>query len=247
MIKILAVGNSFSQDATAYLDRICESANVNAFVRNLYIGGCPLELHAKAIADDTVLYQYQKRGEGTDRMVTLTEGLLLENWDIVTFQQKSHYSGIKDTYFPHITALSEYAKKLCPNAKQYVHKTWAYEHDFDRTELFSTYNNDQILMYTRLSEAYTLAAAAIDSPIIPSGDVIQTLRTKKPFDYLNGGLSLCRDGFHMSLDYGRYATAAAWYETIIGKDIRETTYAPKGTDPDIISLIRETVHDICNK
>ena len=51
-MKILAIGNSFSQDATRYLQDIAASAGENLFVRNLYIGGCSLEMHAKNITEN---------------------------------------------------------------------------------------------------------------------------------------------------------------------------------------------------
>jgi hypothetical protein len=83
--------------------------------------------------------------------------------------------------------------------------------------------------------------------MIPSGDVIQLLRKTEPFDYRNGGISLCRDGFHLSFDYGRYAAGAVWFETLVGGDIRDNSYAPENTHPKLISLIKETVHEVCNK
>ena len=45
MIKILAIGNSFSQDATHYLQQIAAADTVDMKVVNLYIGGCSLERH----------------------------------------------------------------------------------------------------------------------------------------------------------------------------------------------------------
>ena len=47
MIKILAIGNSFSQDATHYLHQIAAADHVDMKVVNLYIGGCPLTKHAE--------------------------------------------------------------------------------------------------------------------------------------------------------------------------------------------------------
>ena len=32
-------------------------------------------------------------------------------------------------------------------------------------------------------------------------------------------MSLCRDGFHMSLVYGRYLLGAVWYETLTGQSV----------------------------
>ena len=45
MLKILGLGNSFSWDATTYLDRIAD----DLYVRNLHIGGCSLEMHVDKI------------------------------------------------------------------------------------------------------------------------------------------------------------------------------------------------------
>ena len=41
-LKILAIGNSFSQDATAYLEPMAESAGMAVTVRNLCYLGCSL-------------------------------------------------------------------------------------------------------------------------------------------------------------------------------------------------------------
>ena len=43
MIRILAIGNSFSEDATYYLHQILEAAGVENLVVNLFIGGCQRE------------------------------------------------------------------------------------------------------------------------------------------------------------------------------------------------------------
>ena len=44
-MKILAIGNSFSQDATRYLHQIAKADNYDLTVVNLYIGGCSMETH----------------------------------------------------------------------------------------------------------------------------------------------------------------------------------------------------------
>ena len=45
MYKVLAIGNSFSEDATHFLHQICESSGIENEVVNLYVGGCSLERH----------------------------------------------------------------------------------------------------------------------------------------------------------------------------------------------------------
>ena len=44
-MNILAIGNSFSRDATAYLHQLLTASGMENTVVNLYIGGCSLERH----------------------------------------------------------------------------------------------------------------------------------------------------------------------------------------------------------
>ena len=45
-VRILAVGNSFSEDAIdQYFHELCEAAGKRVIIGNLYIGGCSLERH----------------------------------------------------------------------------------------------------------------------------------------------------------------------------------------------------------
>ena len=44
-MKLLSIGNSFSQDAQRYLHRIAAAAGESLKCVNLYIGGCSLRTH----------------------------------------------------------------------------------------------------------------------------------------------------------------------------------------------------------
>ena len=96
-----------------------------------------------------------------------------------------------------------------------------------------------------VSETTTSFAEKYSLPLIPSGKAIQAIRKLPAFDYANGGLSLCRDGFHMSYDYGRYALACVWTEMLLGANVLNAGFAPEGTDPVLLAQIRQTVHDVC--
>ena len=85
--------------------------------------------------------------------------------------------------------------------------------------------------------------------LIPCGDVIQALRAEEPFRYENGGISLCRDGFHMSRTYGRYAVACAWVMALTGASLEFCDFLPEEegelpADPELLALIRETVESL---
>jgi hypothetical protein len=78
-VKILFIGNSFSQDTTKYLESI---AGGELFVRNLYIGGCSLKMHAENIQQANPAYAYEKDAECT-AMVSINDALLFEKWDVI--------------------------------------------------------------------------------------------------------------------------------------------------------------------
>ena len=103
-------------------------------------------------------------------------------------------------------------------------------------------------MYEKLAQAYREAAKTIGVRLIPCGDVIQNLRKREPFLYGHGGMSICRDGFHMNVIYGRYLLAAVWYKNLTGRKICENTYVPHTSlapnavcDERVLRIIKETV------
>ena len=246
MIKILAIGNSFSQDATRYFKAVADSVGIDIKVVNLYIGGCPLELHAEHVRDGKASYMYQLNGELTERFVSLQEMLQEDSWDMVTIQQASGYSGLPESYEPHGTVLLDLVKSYVPEAKIWFHETWAYEQDSEHRH-FVWYDNSQKTMFEKICGAAEPFAQKHGLGLIPCGRVIQMLRQLPEFDYANGGLSLCRDGFHMSLDYGRFALAATWVEVLLGGNVLESSFAPEDTDPALIGLIRREVHRFCRE
>lgn len=243
MIKILSIGNSFSQDATAMLHDIAESAQTELYVVNLFIGGCSLKTHWENAQADQQAYSCEQNGKETGRFVSIKDALLEENWDFVTLQQASHDSGILETYHPYVELLSDYITAYAPLSKQLLHQTWAYEIDSGH-ECFYLYENSQELMFDKLKAAYSAAASQIHADIIPCGEVIQGLRGLVPFQYATGGVSLCRDGFHMGWVFGRYAVAAVWYETLTKKSILDSNFFPceEQADRELILLIKDYVH-----
>lgn len=252
-VKILAIGNSFSEDATHYLHKIAKLGGIDTKVVNLYIGGCSLETHLNNIKEDAKLYLYQRDGLSTGNYVSIKDALLEEDWDFVVTQQASHDSGLQETYYPYIHEIFQYIKEHAPKAEALLQETWAYEIDSTHG-CFGRYNNNQLEMYKKLHEAYNVAASEMGVRIIPCGDVVQEVRTKEPFQYGQGGRSLCRDGFHMGYIYGRYLLAATWYEVILERNILDNSYLPETVfapaaevDIDKLELIKECVHEIVEK
>ena len=244
--KILAIGNSFSQDAAKYLQPMAQSAGRDLNIVNLYIGGCPLEHHWNNASNDAPLYDHERNGAEADCKCSIRQALQEDGWDVVTLQQASGDSGVKESYEPYLRELSAYVKGLAPQAAQWIHQTWAYESDSTHPH-FSRYDGQEG-MYQALRKCYSEAASEIGAKIIPVGDVIQTLRGKKPFLYAEGGYSLCRDGFHLSLDYGRYAAAATWLYKLTGilPDESFRPFEGNTAETDVLAMIRSTIPSVCD-
>ena len=122
-MKILCIGNSFSQDATHYLHQIARSNGDDIQVANLYIGGCPLEKHFRNMHSEERVYNLMYNGQTTYFMVSIKEALLNRSWDIVTVQQASPSSPKPATYTPYGEELVAYVRKLCPKAKVQILRT----------------------------------------------------------------------------------------------------------------------------
>ena len=230
MMKILAIGNSFSEDASAYIHQMAEIAGYDVQIVNLYIGGCPLERHWQNV-ENNGYYDYHRNGVKSARRMTIAEALDMDTWDVIVTQQASHDSGWLCSYEPFLPLLVDYIKRKAPSAKLYLQETWAYEHGSTHGN-FMRYNRDQQLMYDKLHECYTQVAKKYSLGLIPSGTVIQKLRQLSEFHVPTGGLSLCRDGFHMSFDYGRYTLACVWLKTLLGLELEPIAYIPESVNLD---------------
>lgn len=225
VIRILAIGNSFSEDAVEQnLYEIARAEGIELVIGNLYHPGCPLERHANNIRHDTPDYQYRKivRGKKTNTPnTTISQALADEDWDYVSVQQASHYSGLPCTYFPYLEELVTYVKqRVRPDTRIMFHMTWAYAADSDH-DGFRHYKHNQSVMYSTIVNAAKIAAKKIDFDIIiPSGTAIQNARTSSIGDSLN------RDGYHLSLCSGRYTAACTWFESIFGISCVGNPYTP---------------------
>lgn len=250
MIRVLAIGNSFSQDATHYLHQIAAADQVNMQVMNLYIGGCSLERHWNNILSEAEDYLCEVNGESTGNYISIQQALRLEDWDYVVTQQASHDSGLPETYHPYLENMANYIHQQRPAAQLLLQQTWAYEIDSLHVK-FGNYGHSQEEMYQKLSAAYKNAAQLLGVRLIPCGDVIQALRKKEPFLYNQGGMSLCRDGFHMNVIYGRYLLAAVWYRTLTGNSVRNNSYIPATKlapnvvcNERILDVVRQSVDEL---
>lgn len=236
-MKVLSIGNSFSEDAHIYLYNSAKERGIDLETVNIAIGGCSLQRHWENIVNNSVSYLYNANGgeEWEKDLVSVEQVLKSHTFDAVTLQQVSGYSGEYQSYQPYLNNIILYVRKYQPNAKLYIHRTWAYEIDSQHGD-FPRYNSDQKTMYEAICKSTDKIANEIGASLILSGSVIQALREALPeFDYKNGGKSLCRDGFHLS-DYGRFAVSLTWLATLTKKVVNPMPFK----DYDI-----ETINKTC--
>lgn len=218
-LKVLAIGNSFSNNTTDYLYDIAVAEGMTEVViGRLYFGACSVERHARNARMDVPEYTYYKNTTGQweqTENVTMLQGLQDEDWDIITLQQSSGNSGLPGTYESVLDELITYvnANKTNPDAKLVWHMTWAYQQDSEHKD-FANYGNDQQNMYNAIVQTtqQVILPNAAFSGVIPAGTAIQNARTSYFSD------NLTADGYHLN-DLGKVITGYMWYAAFAGKTL----------------------------
>ena len=165
-----------------------------------------------------------------------------EEWDYISFQQASHFSGMPLTYEPYLEELMTYVRSKCKKKTKFIfHSTWAYSKDSKHQD-FPKYGCSQEQMFNDIIQ--TTEDVMDTYPInilVPAGTAIQNARTSKLGDSLN------RDGYHLQLVYGRYTAACTWFEAIFHKSVIGNTYSPKGITEEQKHIAQEAAHAAVKK
>ena len=223
-IKILAIGNSFSVDAMEYLWHIFKDAGYDRVeLGNLYIGGCSLDTHWSKIQSGRASYTYYENTYGNWKSSTSSANAAIKakDWDIITVQQSSDFSGVASSY-SNLNNILRYIENNTPEKTKILwHMTWAYQSNSTHSA-FPTYDKNQMTMYNAIVSAVSseILTNSQISGVIPSGTTVQNLRTS----YF--GDTLTRDGYHMSYSYGRYATALTWFAYISEMSVEDIDWVP---------------------
>ena len=239
VLRILAIGNSFSEDAVEQnLWNIAQADSVQMIIGNMYIGGCTIERHVNNLQDNKADYAYRKIGldgiKTNTRNFTLAQAIADEPWDYISVQQASGVSGLYESY-AQLPELVAWIRMVAPQAKVVFHQTWAYSQTSTHQE-FPNYDSDQITMYYAIQDASARAVKDNDIDIlIPSGRAVQYARCMVPEK------NITRDGYHLNMRYGRFIAAATWYETLTGKSILNNPYRPQNIDEEELAKAKLAV------
>jgi hypothetical protein len=241
VIRVLAIGNSFSQDAVEqYLYELAHAQGDSLVIGNAYIGGCSIDRHYTNLVKDSALYAYRKIVGGVRserRKWTLKKILRDEQWDIISLQQASQLTGDPES-FRNLPLLKRLVQSYTTNFHvEFVwHMTWAYAEDF-KSPLFYPYDNNQRKMYSYIVSTMLTVMPTISYPrIIPTGTAIQLVRLRMG-DILN------RDGMHLSYTLGRYTAACTWCEFLTGRIVDGNSYYPATISESEAQICQEEAHE----
>ncbi|MBO9657288.1 MAG: DUF4886 domain-containing protein [Chitinophagaceae bacterium] len=190
-LRLFLIGNSFSQNASKYLPEISRQGGHPLVIGRAEIGGCPLQRHWDSVAVNLIDSNRGKAYSGKSLKQLLSDG----DWDVITIQQASVFSGDEATYQPYARNLYNFIRQIQPQAKIVFHQTWPYRADAKsfcriKGDVFAK-NQEEMWKYSRA--AYHTMADSLGIQLIPVGDAFYavardaTWKYKKDtsFDYKN--------------------------------------------------------------
>lgn len=239
-IRVLCIGNSFSWDAVEQeLAPLCEAEGKAIVIGNLYYGGCSLEQHHTFLMKDTGAYSFRYIEQGVRTLnegYSLRQALKLMKWDYISFQQASHDSGIQSSYEPYLGDLIDSVRAYQPDAQLCWMQTWSYSQDAKHPQFPRYQKNQQIMDDSIHNATFALLKRYPGLMLIPCGKAITLARQTKLGD------TLCRDGYHLNYEYGRYTAACVWYELLTGKNCKRNQYMNPEMTTEQRQLTQQAAH-----
>ncbi|MBE7080649.1 MAG: DUF4886 domain-containing protein [Clostridiales bacterium] len=258
-LKLLMIGNSFSQDTVNWLPQIASSLGFQSqdiVIGNLVIGGCTLATHYANSQSNAAEYEFTYYQNGVwvngsnGPKQTMEYGIRFTNWDFISLQQQSGNSGNPDSYNSDLTGLVKYVQSRATNTNMKLvwNMTWAYP---SSSNWFGgLYSNSQANMYNAIVS--TVQAKIVPNEefrlISPAGTAIQNGRTSYiGDDYTGDDVNKLnewnRDGAHLSVYEGRFMSSLTMFCTLTGYTPDEITYNPTNVDAKEAAVIRESVRN----
>lgn len=209
-LKVLAIGNSFTDDPTAYLDDIVISSGIDRSKLCLYvgvIGGSSLQTWAEKYNSNETVDIVRRVGLAS---VSTTSGTLKQifsqDWDIVVLNQLSNLAINYGSLNPHLKNIRSFIRQDCTNQKVCIawQSVWSYYKDY-------TDNPKGIIGWSDLCSVTKeqINKDGVDI-IIPTGTAIQNARGSS----LNTAHDITRDGRHLAFGIGRYIAACTWFQVL---------------------------------
>ena len=228
-LNVLAVGNSFAQDTFTWLPLVAKNLGFEKIrVARLYRGGCSIDMHMAYLEQNEPAYVYAVWDGSawiSRKNYTSADAIRDGHWDHIVIQHGtkdgSRYS--KPQSYEKLPKLIESIKDLAAGDPQIVfNMTWVGEANKPKSEM-PEYQD-------RLDDLYRDIAALTQTLILPMLGIRQVCPTGTAIQNLRQIYSgaLCRDGYHLSLDLGRFTAAVAFLHTLTGVPVDKLRWQPAG-------------------
>lgn len=230
-IKILAIGNSFTGDATSFLQKLARGGGKELTLFVAAVGGYSLEEHvARLQAFEADPKDPRGRPYGK-KDTSLREALQKEDWDVVTIQQSSVRSTKPETFEPSMTILVEYIRKHAPGARILLFEPWAYPDDY--YDQVKSLKLDHTSMRAKVKSVYQEVSEKTGIEIIPVGEAFERAGgSEAPITLTNPNDKHCNS-------QGRYLSGAVFYEAIFRDGVEGNSFRPpKVTSEEAKTLLR---------
>jgi hypothetical protein len=264
-LSLFIVGNSFSNNATHYLDTIAKENGYVISIGRAEIGGGSLEQHWKAA--ETFEYDSLSPAgrpyNGKSLKMLLNEG----KWKIVTLQQYSFLSSDSVSYIPYLKKLCHYIKMAQPEAEILLHQTWAYRRDSPGFSMIgvSVPARGQREMWEKSRKMYHHYASLLGLRIIPVGDAFWSVDSDKRDGYKKDPvynfdipvypqLPDQKNSLHVGYfwdqnqrfsfdsnhanDAGCFLGSLVWYATLFERSPRKVRFQPSDLSPTFAGRLR---------
>jgi hypothetical protein len=213
-IKILTIGNSFADNACAYLPQIAESLpGLGVVITKANIGGSSLEKHANLIEEcktDSTLKPYSGK-------YCLKELLQMDNYDFVTIQQVSKLSFQSGSFQPYAETLIKFIRTYSPQSEIIIHQTWAYNPNSPRLKDWGITRNE---MHGGLVESYDALASQYGLKVLRSGEAFYFAYKK------NRKINLWKEDHHHANVNGCYLAGCVWLGQLSGISPKHIEFVP---------------------
>lgn len=266
-MKILTIGNSFSESIWAYLPQVAASAGKSVELGRASFGGCELQRHWAYICAEENDINCRIYANGSRR---LRDILSDTPWDVVTIQQASRESWRQESYEPYAGKIIDYIREYAPQAEILVQQTWAYRADSPLLLPGNEWGINQKQMHQALTKNYRALAKRYGLRLILTGNAVQTARQQEPQPFRNydpellqtlrwpdlppqasdvvgqccwvkdrdsGELKISRDLTHLNCR-GKYLQACVWLLTLFDCKREDITFVPEElSDQDAAFLL----------
>jgi hypothetical protein len=220
-LRILAIGNSFTDDAMTYIDALVKASNIDDSKLCLYEaskGGASLDMWIDYFNSDTNIYLRHITGKiQMDSQGTMSQ-LLAQPWDVIVIQQVSNLSYLWSSY-SYLKEYIEIINSACTNKKVCL----AFQLVWSHTQAEMPYVlQGNVACCQKMTQRYGIDV------IIPTGTAIQLARETN----LNDALYMTRDRWHLNLGIASYIASCTWFEALLrpvyGIPVVGNTAKPEG-------------------